>query len=56
MRVDEGRNSRKLLAIKNEGTRRSGEWGEERALRRKSLLSDPGSELRLGREKGKGKV
>ena len=47
--VDEGRNSSCLLAIKMEGTNRSGDGGE------KSLRCDPGSELRLGgREKKKG--
>ena len=46
--VDEGRNSSCLLAIKMEGTNRSGDGGE------KSLRCDPGSELRLGgREKKK---
>ena len=45
-RVDEGRKSCNLLAIKMQGTNRSGEAGG------KSLLCDPGSELRLGgREK-----
>ena len=41
-RVDEGRKSCNLLAIKMQGTNRSGEAGG------KSLLCDPGSELRLG--------
>ena len=48
MRVDEGRNGWNLLAIKTKArvvVRRG----------KKSLLSDPGSELRLGREE-KGKV
>ena len=46
--VDEGRKSFNLLAIKMRGTNRSG-GGE------KSLLCDPGSELRLGgREEMKG--
>ena len=48
MRVDEGRNNWNLPAIKNEGTYRS-VGGESR-------LSDPGSELCLGREKEKGEV
>ena len=46
-RVDEGRKSCNLLAIKMQGTNRSGEGGEEPAM------CDPGSELRLligGRE------
>ena len=48
MRVDEGRNSWHPLAIELEARTVVG--------RGKSLLSDPGSKLRLGREKDKGKM
>ena len=46
MRVDEGRKGWSLLAITMETPTVAGK-------REKSLLSDPGSELRLGRKGGK---
>ena len=49
MRVDEGRNGWNLPAVKTKARAVVG-----RA--KQSLLSDPGSELRLGREKKRGKV
>ena len=48
--VDEGINSWNLLAMKMKACNAVVRRGE------KSLLSDPGSELRLEREKEKGKV
>ena len=48
MRVDEGRNSWNIVAIKTKACTVVGRGGE-------SLFSDPGYELRLGREKEKGK-
>ena len=51
MRVDEGRkNGWSLLAIEAKARTVVGRGGEE------SLFGDPGSELRLGREKEKGKM
>ena len=48
-RVDEGRKSCNLLAIKN--ARHESQWGEGE----KSLLCGPGSELRLGRTEKEGR-
>ena len=51
MRVDEGRKGWIIFAIKMKATYHGGEGGG-----RKSLLSDPGSELRLRRVEEKEKV
>ena len=51
IRCESTREKSRSFRDKNEGTYRSGEGGEEPAY-----SSDPGSELRLGRDKERGRV